>query len=59
MADRLWLTCEQASQALQIPRKSLFRLVGQQKIPPSAVRRVGRSIRVSASWVETGELPKP
>lgn len=58
MTERRWLTIEQASQELQIPRKSLYRLIGQQKIPPGAVRRdLGRSIRLRASWVETGELP--
>lgn len=54
VSGRRWLTIAEAADHFAISAKTLYSLVGRNRLPKGSVLRLGRLLRIDVSVVEAG-----
>lgn len=53
-----WCSIKQAAEYFQIPRGTVYSLIGRGRLPAGAVLRLGRQIRINVEMIEQGAAVK-
>jgi len=53
-SKRHWLTIAEAADHFAISRKTLYSLIGRDRLPAGSVLKIGRQIRINAVAIEEG-----